>query len=284
MKYAKLPFLCVALILSNLARAQQKPDLLPSKLRAQHTINIDYTAQWYFNAWGVKGDNSLGMQPISAKNNFGYKWSLTYQRVARSGFLWSIGPQFGAVHHQVRFRYDAGYIDPDVAGLKSVYIDTTHRAKVSYLGLSVMAGYRWRAPFQKYPQWDIDLKGGVSCRSYTTYTSGDAYEMRMTYLKSDTSYQKNTGSHSIGFGYDQPLGSQMSYLVHWYLGLNGNVNLGFLRTINIGLEGSWGVFAPEASAEVYLYSGQPTVKPVSKNSYASKGASIGLKLGIGLWP
>lgn len=253
--------------------------------RAQHSIQVSYLAQYCLNKTGVKGDNVYGFQPIKIKNNFGYNWSLDYQRASRSGFLLSIGPHLGAVYHNVRFQYNIGYVDMDVPELNGLAVDTGYAFKLSYVGLKLMAGYRWRSPIRKFSNWDMDLKAGISARNFTSYTNYRSGQWTLSYNRVDSFYfGVPVSSEYINFGDKQPIGSEMTYLLHAYLGVNGNINALFLRNVTFGLEATWSRHGGGVGAQVHLFGNNEKYPLESHNRYSNTGISVGLKVGMGLWP
>lgn len=282
MKHNPLPVLLLFLF-SIPAQAQVYLGSKQTERKAEHRLNLSYSPKLYLNSIGVKGDNKFGIQPLSATNNFGYQWDAEYQRTSRSGFIFSIGPNIGGVRHNVGFNYNLAYVDRDVKEFELYNIDTSFSAKVTYLGLRVMAGYRWKSPFKAQPNWDLDLKGGVSCWNHTHFSQYPVYNS-VAYMKNDTLFLKRISFDYVSFGTSQPLGSEMTYALHAYIGLSGNTNWPILKNITLGIEAIYGGRScVGASSTLYSYDSSDNFD-VSGGSYDDKGLGIGIRLGVGLWP
>lgn len=259
------------------------------KGHGEHAINISFTPQWNINRLDDIENSGVdfGQQVLYPKNTIGYNLGLEYQHITRYGLVVSLGVQFGAQRHDIGVKYNLGYVNETLPELKTVMIDTQYGATVKNMALRVMAGYRWKSPFGMPSGWDILTKGGLSLRHYRNY-SFNSYSWMVQYEKNDTLFLTEAADDSHSFGSSQPFGSGFNYAFDFYGGLSRELNCGFLRTISIGIEGTYMIHGGSGYVRETLQKRDVNTGMVityGSYIYSPKDFALGVRFTVGLgWP
>lgn len=264
-----------------------------TKRKAENRVNISYTPQWYLHSLGGVnhyGDD-LGQQVIYPRNAFGQTLEIEYQRTTRNGLIMSLGLQTGMEKHNIDVHYNFGYVDAEAPELKNAWLDTQFKATVNRMAIRVMAGYKWESPFKAFPGWDIETKAGIALRRNTNGGVAGNYYTVLTYKKDDTFFRKEVAFNYIGFGSPHlkfPSGFRSAF--EFYVGLTKNMNVGFIRTLSIGIDGTYGLrknYGSSGGAHITLYTLDNytgNLLSESRHEYSSPDFALGIKLAVGLWP
>jgi hypothetical protein len=282
----KIVLILLPLMLSGVIFAQT------AKRKSENRVNISYTPQWYLHSLGSVnhyGDD-YGQQVIYPHNAFGQAFEIEYQHTTRYGLIMSTGLQAGIEKHDIDIHYNFSYVDP-APEFKNTWEDMQYNVMVKYVALRFMAGYQWKFPFKALPGWDIEAKAGVALRHYTTY-EGSTYNIILHYEKNDTFFSKKVSYNTAGFGSSQKSLLKFSTALNFHIGVTRNINLGFVRTLSIGIDGTYGLRkysdnGSSGSAHIEMspldnYAG--ALLSYSQTDYSSPDFALGIKFAVGLWP
>jgi hypothetical protein len=263
--------------------------LLHLSLQAQHKpynrAFLSYGQQYYFNKSYVQNDDKEP-NPLRPHNTYGYNVGLNYERVTRSGLLFNAGLQYGLQRHNVDFFVDLSNFDATAArNLRGAALNKNISCNIQYAALQLMVGYIKELT----PQWSVTGKAGFMLGK--TYTSG-----RRETLINDIQYiddidpLKSTIARvtvtDVLLGARKNEWSWAPSTLEFYVGAVRTVNVRWLKSVALGLEGSFSPFA--GSGDFLMIKTRNSVlinnnADVSVDKYYNRSRAIGIRLGLGLW-
>lgn len=284
----------------------QKDNNVAKAHKGNNEIEFSFTPQYYFNKLNVHNDGVLpGL--ISAKNTAGFNLSIDYHRITPYGLVYGAGASFGQIGHDVTVNYkDFSFFYPKkdnpvvTDSLKSWHADEHVVERLNYLSLHPSVGYRFKLPGSFMNGWDV--QADLSC-DFVFYLNGlhGGDDIDAVYTRNGTTII----TPLMGYGYEfgTPHNTIFNHFYSQYfiayglnLSLHKEINRGILSDISAGIKVTYsgnGNFhdktrgAGFVGADAYdINSFSPNIShgSISHNEYRARDFSVGLKLGVGLWP
>ncbi len=290
-----LKMLCgvTALFLASAAVAQEQTKPLP-----QNRFSLSVGQQYNFNKSGIHNAPD-GPQTLSTRNSFGGYAGIGYERVTRSGLVFSYDLQFRVHEQVVQLNYDLINVDPrgseDLrtrAPIQKVYSPTLY-----LLNHRFMTGYEHAIG---------KAKNGLSLQGKVGISIGNLLNRMESYSYNQTSvnFRDNDGG---GKGYNanafsvatnaDPYNESVAqgceaqepqrfplcgYAFNFYVGLVQKVDKPLLKSISFGIEGRWSGQTAPTSIDVYVPKNATTLDS-RVDSYGTVNRSIGLHLAFNFW-
>src|SRR5690606_23013099 len=269
---------------SSLTMAQEFAT--PGLSGATNKINLSYTPQYFLNGINIDHD---GISPdvLSTKNTGGYTLSLEYQRTTRYHMIYGGGFLYSRQEHDVSVTYTTldFFTSPGQPKLGYFYYGKHYKGVSANTGFRLFTGYRWENPLKGSTGWDIDGGIGLMLRLHLKgYEEQDASSL--SYFREDppTIFNRTLSVQSVQFGHDLDNSWSWDENLEVYIGFSKNMSWYFIQDFNIGIVATHGLSKyGNGSVSVDTYQQElPQVR--STDQYNSRDLSLGLRLGIGLWP
>lgn len=305
--------IALALIVSpSLIYAQKSNSEIKSR-KGKNEIHLSFTPQYYLNKLSVHNDGVIP-NPISTKNMPGFNLSMDYNRVTRYGLVYGAGISFGQIGHDVTIHFkdlsffypddDHPYLKEELAKESTYY---HHRENLNFLSIHPTIGYRFKMPERFMKGWNLQinltyvflryLNGSnhlLSLKMDFPNKAGDTMFVGAPFLSYYTQFGKTPwmsfwGEEFHGM-YEADITFSKEMNCHWI----SNINIGFKVTYagegRNSPDGSY--YHSQTSGSGFAYAKSYTDKsvyeinpqPASNNEYRARDFSIGIKLGVGLWP
>jgi hypothetical protein len=270
-------YTALLLLLSLSVQAQHKP---------YNRAFLSYGQQYYFNKSYVLNDDKEP-NPLRPHNTYGYNVGLNYERVTRSGLLFNAGLQYGLQRHNVDFFVDLANFDATAArNLRGAALNKNISCNVQYAALQLMVGYIKEIT----PKWSVTGKAGFMLGKM--YTSGmhETIINNIQYVD-DIDPLKSTIARvavtEVLLGARKKEWSWAPSTLEFYVGAVRAVNVRWLKSVALGVEGSFSPFNAENSGDFIQLKTRNSVlinsdKDVSIDKYYNRSRAIGIRLGLGL--
>jgi hypothetical protein len=261
-----------------------------TKQKGEHSINLSFTPQVYLNKVGSIShrDEDRGQQVIYPKNTLGYNFGIEYQRITRYGLVFSIGLQAGMQKNDVRVHYNFGYVDEEVPQLKNMTVDTQYATTLHDVGLRLMGGYRWQISSGRLKGCGLIAKVGATFKKINTPLVATSRRWMVGYPKNDTFWLKPAGYDDAYLGSGSVYGSGIHTGLNFTLGLSRNINIGFIQSVSVALDGTYGLFNVQTG---YVYQtldkyNSYTGDLINRGTYiyGAHDFALGIRFALGLWP
>ena len=204
------------------------------------------------------------------------------------------GVQYGHQKHDVYLNFDLSHFDPESEFLRGVKADTSYLMRFNYINQRLMLGYAHRLPQGMMKGWVGESRAGIAIRVYSKGL-GDMPYGQIIY-PADTGnriYFSEFARMRIKMGNVNNHGNKWSWrskensfyhTFEAYIGVRKDLNKWHLKTLSVGLEGTWTAYN-EGNIDEYIMvmSMKRGLIYTSTDSYKNRNISLGLRVGVGLW-
>lgn len=300
------------IVLPSLIYAQKSNSEI-NQQKGKNELDFSFTPQYYFNKMNIHNDAMAGGK-ISTKNTAGFNLSLDYYRVTHYGMVYGAGFSFGQIGHNISINYNNFnffYPKNDYPTLNQ-YLATNSahyhvNKQINFLSLHPSIGYRFKLPGARFKNWNFQVDFMYEFRFYL---NGGFYHdgriMQYTSKTGDTIFV-NIPLLNVyyEFGKDDNLSFWRQQVHSMYVAnitISKEINWRCVSNVNIGVKVTYaaeGRNSPDgsyyhsqtsgsgfATSDSYDYTSayQFPYTPISHSEYRARDFSIGIKLGVGLWP
>lgn len=260
----------------------------------QDIISISVMPKYNFNKANIVNDDFISSY-ITANNNTTTSFGISYRHITKRGFIIGYGIDIGKEIHQLHTVYDLTGHDP-----RSTLYDHSTPFSVDYKFVSIqitqklMIGYTMPLPIKGNKGWHLEGRVGIALKGIPKYAdSVDRY--RRFYVTDSGKVVDAAITNSLitlGTTNKPSLKSSNNTYVHmWevYIGLRKDMNLGIIKTMNIGLE-----FAHNLVPKTDIYNkvnyssynftpdNNYTIQQTNIDNYYNRSISLGLRVSMGL--